>query len=60
MDRGERDYRVCDFCGEIVLLEDVFAYADERMLVCRSCSTAEVWSVGAGPSDRRDGGRTRF
>jgi hypothetical protein len=60
VDTGERQYRICDFCGEIMLLEDVFVYAEERMLVCRSCSTAEFWSVGAGPSDHRGGGRSRF
>jgi formylmethanofuran dehydrogenase subunit E len=55
----DRQYLVCDLCGELVLLDDVFAYADERMLVCRTCTTAEVWTAGAGPSDNADGGLTR-
>jgi formylmethanofuran dehydrogenase subunit E len=40
----ERDYRVCDLCGEVMPLEDAFAYLEERMLVCRSCTTATFWS----------------
>lgn len=49
----ERPYLVCDLCGEIMLLDDVFAYADERMVVCRTCDTAQVWSVNVGPTDTR-------
>jgi hypothetical protein len=58
VETDERHYIICEFCGEIVLMDDVFAFAEERMLVCRSCTTAQVWSV-AGPFDNRDGGRTR-
>ncbi|MEY2566596.1 MAG: hypothetical protein QOE35_1125 [Actinomycetota bacterium] len=52
----ERPYLVCDLCGEIMILDDVFAYADERMLVCRGCDTAEFWKVDAGQRDSRSGG----
>ena len=51
----DRDYLVCGLCGEIVLMEDVFAYRDERMLVCRSCTSAVYWSVGSGPAGRQGG-----
>jgi len=55
----EREYLVCDLCGGIVLLETAFAYADERMLVCPTCTSAEFWTAGAGPADDRGGGLTR-
>jgi hypothetical protein len=58
MDR--RPYLVCQLCEEIVLLDDVFALADERMLVCRSCDTAEIWTADVGPSDHRGGDLNRF
>jgi hypothetical protein len=48
-------YIVCDLCGEIILLDSVFAYADERMLVCRTCTTAQFWPAGGGPADHAGG-----
>jgi hypothetical protein len=46
----ERRYLVCETCGEVMPLENVFVFADECMLVCRICSTAEVWRAEAGPA----------
>jgi hypothetical protein len=54
----ERRYRVCQMCGEILPLDTVFAFADERMLVCRVCTTAQVWSALAELDDERDEGAT--
>jgi hypothetical protein len=53
-------YLVCDLCGEIMLIDDAFAFAEERMLVCRTCTTAQFWTAGAGPSDGRDEDASRF
>ena len=47
---SERAYLVCETCGEVMPLDDVFVFADECMLVCRICSTAEVWRAEAGPA----------
>ena len=47
---SERAYLVCETCGEIMPLADVFVFADECMLVCRICTTAEVWHAEAGPA----------
>ena len=51
---SERQYRVCQMCGEILPLDTVFAYGHERMLVCRVCTTAELWSAYAEMIDDRD------
>ncbi len=56
---ADRRYRVCQTCGEVLPLDTVFAYGDERMLVCRVCTTAEVWSAFADAIDDRDEGATR-
>lgn len=55
----KRRYRVCHLCAEVVPLDAVFAYADERMLVCRVCTTPVIWSALSEPSDNRDEGIAR-
>jgi len=50
----DRRYRVCQMCGEVLPLDTVFAYGDERMLVCRVCTTAELWSAFAEFSEDSD------
>ena len=46
-------------CDEVLPLDTAFAYGHERMLVCRVCTTAELWSAFAEASDDRDEGATR-
>jgi RNA polymerase subunit RPABC4/transcription elongation factor Spt4 len=55
----DRRYRVCEMCGEILPMDTVFAFADERMLVCRVCTTAQRWSALAEITDDRGDGAGR-
>ena len=50
----DRRYRVCEMCDEVLPLDTVFAYGDERMLICRVCTTAQIWSAYADVSDDRE------